>query len=407
MSRIETELRRASRAQAQPRAAQNANFRRECFLLFTLLGLATITMLLTADIAWAQLHEGEEVVTVANAYWVRLRSTPEIRPDTILTRVAGGAQLRYLGSADGWFKVELPHGSEGWLHNRYGRLDSARDLLKVSASVARIRETPQRNSPVVGRAIQGLMLEIIEREDPWYLVRLPLGEEGWVREDLVELHTVEPKVEQDEAAANTRPEPVEARPEKVEEPEDETAGTSLLEITPLPISATASSDEDGSVPSSPTLRSPKDSNKPRFLMLFVSVVAGLSAFAVILMVGAVAMRRKQRAAPPIETGKKETAPSPNKEELNKEYSDPILSWMAKTPAGPKTGVSDDIQIDQDDSEATIISVHEEEPSRIEKQPLDLGHSYESETSAEKGQRRMGKNILGRGTGYDCREIKME
>ena len=118
-------------------------------------------------------------------------------------------------------------------------------------------------------------------------------------------------------------------------------------------------------------------------MLFVSVVAGLSAFAVILMVGAVAMRRKQRAAPPIETGKKETAPSPNKEELNKEYSDPILSWMAKTPAGPKTGVSDDIQIDQDDSEATIISVHEEEPSRIEKQPLDLGHSYESETSAEK------------------------
>ena len=364
MTKIEVNSRQASRTFAIPRT-ENSSVGSYYRLLFALVGLATIAMILVTDNSWAQLQEGDEVVTVTNAYWVRLRSTPAISPDTILTRVAGGAQLKYLGTQDEWFQVELPDGAQGWLHSRYGRRDSARNLLSVSASVARIRERPEPNSPVIGRAIQGLMLEVLEKSDPWYLVRLPLGEEGWVRQDLVTMHEVKPKPQPSQQTSVKRTALQKAPELPAELSIDEATGTNLLEITPLPISATASSVEEEVTVSSPALRSPQNGNKPRFLMLFLSVIAGLSLFAVILVVGAVAIRRRQDRGSS-EVLEKDSSPPLSGEYSTTEYSDPLLGLRSKRsalPAGNRFDhrlATDDESIPLDESEALSFSAQEEE-----------------------------------------------
>lgn len=326
-----------------------------------LLILASMAFWLVTDNAWAQLQENEKVITVVNAYWVRLRSTPEIGSDTILTRVAGGAQLKYLGRQDDWFMVELPSGAEGWLHSRFGRLDTARDLLKVSATVARIRESRTLDAPVVERAIQGLMLEILDQQEDWYLVRLPLGGEGWIRNDLVTLHTVVPRSKQVETAQDQSTVTEDTDVAQAAEPPVERTGINLQEITPLPISAAA---EEVPAHSAPALRSPQNPEKPRFLMLFISIVAGLSAFAVLLIVGAVAIRRKAENSRFEELPETNTPSSPEDEKVNQIYSDPLLNWMGDKTSGPAANGHKELQSESEppgEPEVSIVSETPEDP----------------------------------------------
>jgi SH3-like domain-containing protein len=296
-----------------------------------LLILAGMALWLSTDYSWAQLQEGEQVVTVANAYWVRLRSTPDIRPDTILTRVAGGIQLRHLGRQGDWFKVELPNGSEGWLNARFGRLDTARDLLEVSASVARIRDSQALDAPVVGRDIQGIMLDILDKEEEWYLVRLPMGEEGWIRSDMVTLHAVEPLTAKAENVSDDSQTVEDNNVAEAADSQVDPTGINVLEISPLPIPAAA---EEVLANSAPALRSHQNPDKPRFLLLFISVVAGLSAFTVLLIVGAAAIRRKAESVPLQEPPETDTPSSADDEGSDKTYSDPLLKWMGERPSRP-------------------------------------------------------------------------
>jgi len=326
--------------------AQDRGQSRKRQLALALLILAALACWLSTDYAWAQLQEGEEVVTVANAYWVRLRSTPEIRPDTILTRVPGGAQLRYLGRQDDWFKVQLPDGAEGWLHARFGRLDRARDLLKVSASVARVRESRELDAPVIGRAIQGVMLEILDQFETWSLVRLPMGEEGWIRNDLVTFHAVEPAAIQTEIGSDPTTVVEKNELAETDPPPVEPSGVNVLEISPLPITAAA---EESPVNSAPVLRSHQGPEKPRFLLLFISVVAGLSAFTILLVLGAAAIRRKSENIPPQELPESDARAPAEDDNVDRTYSDPLLKWIGDKPSVP---AANGHQLHQSESEVS-------------------------------------------------------
>jgi uncharacterized protein YgiM (DUF1202 family) len=366
MSNIGKGSRRTGQARVQL-LIYNRTVRREYFCL---LGLATILMVLTSGKIFAQLQEGEKVVTVTNALWVRIRSTPDLNTNTILTRAAGGAQLRYLGIQGEWFHVELENGTSGWLHKEFGRLDSARDGLEVSVSIARIRETPASDSPVIGRAVQGLLLEILEKEEPWYRVRLPLGEEGWIRDDLVTLRAVKPS-----------PEQLSGDESNYQENEMESTGADVQEMTPLPLSAAASSGEEGSASLSPTVPGLQDRDKPQFLMIFVSVFIGLSAFAVILMVAVVAARRRTSERSP-EPDQPESLGSPHDNRSRTEYSDPLLKWMGKTPPKLPSNEVDEAppaKTESMESEARLQSrdeypqepqIEDSEPSVVSSEPSE-------------------------------------
>ena len=323
---------------------------RKTHLLKSLLIMVCLTVLIMAEPTWAKLTQGEEVVTVTNALWVRVRSTPEIVPGTVLTRVRGGTQLKYLGKQDDWFKVGFSNGSEGWLHSEFGRLDSARDSLEVTAAIARVRESRDIRSPVVARAIQGLMLEILQREENWYLVRLPLGEEGWLRSDLVTLQQVEPTdnlsgplPNEDETTASA------SGPAGQEAPVlEESEGVNPLSLTPLPLAASADSTEPSVESSAPTMAGPGGSSGPSLLTVFVSVFAGLSVFAIFLVVGALVMKRRAAEEMYLSDSQIPQEPEPEKSEADPVYSDPLLGWMDESSSAAK----DDAKASEEDWETS-------------------------------------------------------
>ena len=65
--------------------------------LLCLLGLAIVSIL-SVELSAQGLKEGEAVVTITDAFWVKVRSNPEVKPDNVITKVPGGFQLRTLGS---------------------------------------------------------------------------------------------------------------------------------------------------------------------------------------------------------------------------------------------------------------------------------------------------------------------
>jgi hypothetical protein len=184
------------------------------------------------------------------------------------------------------------------------------------------------------------MLEILEKQDSWYKVRLPLGEVGWVREDLVTLEAVQPAL----AHSARLPHESGAIDEGQLGQGDEAADANSPEMTPLLLSASASTAREESQNTSPTLTGPQGPEKPKFLMLFVAVIAGLSAFAVLLFVGAVASRRRSEGAPAATASTDSHKPG-----KDMKYSDPLLSWVRGTPTDPAPSGDD---VEQQNSAST-------------------------------------------------------
>jgi len=161
------------------------------------------SLFVSVDFALANLRYGEKVVTVVAAERVNLRALPESRPETILSQVAAGAQLRLLDRAADWFKVGLPDGQTAWLSAIYGREDVARDLVRVKVPAARIRESNGVDSPIVSKVEEGTFLHPLEVEEGWVKVRLPDDMAGWIRGDLVSVCRVSRDEASEESSTHT------------------------------------------------------------------------------------------------------------------------------------------------------------------------------------------------------------
>jgi SH3-like domain-containing protein len=152
--------------------------------------LLTLCLILSGSSLFAGLRYGEKVVTIITAQKVNLRTDPEMTPETILTQVAGGSQLRLLSKMQDWFRVSLPDGKDAWLSAVYGREDVARDLVRVKVPVARVRADRSTDSAMVTRLQEGIFLRPLEIIENWVRVKLPDDSEGWIRGDLLEVRRV-------------------------------------------------------------------------------------------------------------------------------------------------------------------------------------------------------------------------
>jgi uncharacterized protein YgiM (DUF1202 family) len=151
----------------------------ECALLLAFLLVAFLTHSRVVP------QQADQVVTLVYSFKVRVRATPQIKPDNIVASLLKGTQLPMIGEKDGWYQVKLSDGETGWVHGDYGKLESPRDQLEVIVEVARIRAGPTVASENTARAIAGQRLHLLEKVDNWYKVEIPEELEGWVREDMV------------------------------------------------------------------------------------------------------------------------------------------------------------------------------------------------------------------------------
>ena len=245
--------------------------------LLCLLGLAIVSIL-SVEISAQGLKEGDTVVTITDAFWVKVRSNPEVKPDNVITKVPGGFQLRTLGSENGWYQVQLPEGSTGWVNADYAVEDYARAQLEVVSSAARLRAEGNTASPQVAKVPELTRLHILGEQGDWYNVLAPYGERGWIREDLVVLRPVDPSgptPQTAELATDPTARATESLLAGVNMPEP----TSTLEESPLlPTEPKTDRARQAHPPQSTWV--PK---KPQALL--VSFVVGVSLFIVLTLIG--------------------------------------------------------------------------------------------------------------------------
>ncbi len=185
-----------------------------------------ILLLLAPALSRSQpVKHGDPVVEIIGADEVNVRD--DKAPDgEVIAKVQRGDRLKRLSSEEGWFKVGLPDGREGWINGRYGRADIAREVLVVTASAIKLRRNPSTGAPEVTQAMQGDELKFLSDRNNWYFVQTAAGQRAWVPKDFVAFKS---RV-QEPAASPPRSAPPQPAEEPAKKPDLYQEGLDLLKI---------------------------------------------------------------------------------------------------------------------------------------------------------------------------------
>jgi len=108
----------------------------------------------------------------------------------LISTVKKGDRFRPINEKDGWYRIYLEQGKTGWI--------SASDVKKikyppvfVKTEFANIRRLPEKNSVKIAIIKEGVKLTPMDEYKgesdnfSWLFVKLPRGDKGWIRQDLV------------------------------------------------------------------------------------------------------------------------------------------------------------------------------------------------------------------------------
>lgn len=127
---------------------------------------------------------GDQIVEIVGADEVKVRDEKDNEGE-VIAKVQRGDRLKRLAFEEGWFKVALPDGRQGWINGRYGRADVAREVLRVTASAIKLRRNPSAGAPEVTQVMQGEDLKFLSERNNWYYVQTGDGQKAWVHKDFV------------------------------------------------------------------------------------------------------------------------------------------------------------------------------------------------------------------------------
>jgi SH3-like domain-containing protein len=89
-----------------------------------------------------------------------------------------GYPVEIVVSLEGWYKVRDAAGGLAWVE---AKELSTRRMVMVKVARADIRKSPDENAPVVFRADQDVLLEVMETVDNWARVKHSDGAVGFIR----------------------------------------------------------------------------------------------------------------------------------------------------------------------------------------------------------------------------------
>ena len=122
---------------------------------------------------------------------VRVRQTPTTQ-GAILTTVNRGAQLTVIGDmVNGWYKVRLANGTEGYIHGDYVSFTAPQTERTgyCTGNTVRVRQSPATQGAILTTVNRGIRLTVIgEKTNGWYKIRLSNGTEGYIHGDYVNVN---------------------------------------------------------------------------------------------------------------------------------------------------------------------------------------------------------------------------
>ena len=117
---------------------------------------------------------------VVKAEKLNVRKGPSINDERIAS-LDRGMVVEILETSNGWNKVKLSDGEEGWVNGDY----TAKEKATVTADKLNVRKGPSIENEKIGSLTEGTVVEILEEENNWYKVQLSDGNEGWISGDYV------------------------------------------------------------------------------------------------------------------------------------------------------------------------------------------------------------------------------
>ncbi|MEG2985674.1 MAG: SH3 domain-containing protein [Peptostreptococcaceae bacterium] len=144
---------------------------------------------------------------VVKAEKLNVRTGPSTDNDKIGS-LDRGMVVEILESNNGWNKVKLSNGEEGWVSADY----TAKEKGTVTATSLNVRNGSSIENEKIGSLNNGKVIEILEEENNWYKVQLDNEKTGWVSGDYVLTET------QSKEQANTKTVKTQAPAQKVEAP---------------------------------------------------------------------------------------------------------------------------------------------------------------------------------------------
>lgn len=139
----------------------------------------------------------KEIVTPEK---LNVRKGPSVENDKIGS-LDRGMVVEILESNNGWNKVKLSDGNEGWVSGDY----TAKEKATVTATELNVRKGPSTENDKIGSLANGTVLEVLEHENDWYKVKLDDNKEGWICGDyaLTESQAMEQQAKKTEVKAAT------------------------------------------------------------------------------------------------------------------------------------------------------------------------------------------------------------
>ena len=139
----------------------------------------------------------KEIVTPEK---LNVRKGPSVENDKIGS-LDRGMVVEILESNNGWNKVKLSDGNEGWVSGDY----TAKEKATVTATELNVRKGPSIENDKIGSLANGTVVEVLEHENDWYKVKLDDNQEGWICGDyaLTESQAMEKQAKKTEVKAAT------------------------------------------------------------------------------------------------------------------------------------------------------------------------------------------------------------
>ena len=130
---------------------------------------------------------------------LNVRKGPSVENDRIGS-LDRGMVVEIVETNDGWNKVKLSNGEEGWINGDY----TDKEKGEVTATKLNVRKGPSIENDKIGSLDNKAEIEILEEQDGWYKIQLEDKDktEGWVSGDYV--LTESQSLEQAKEAANKK-----------------------------------------------------------------------------------------------------------------------------------------------------------------------------------------------------------
>lgn len=136
---------------------------------------------MTLNLPHALADNYKKVQITADSLNVRLENSTN---SDVISKLSSGQEVAVVDTKDGWYKIKLSNGKEGWISSSYASLKSNYSIGSIEGDKVNLRQGASLESSSIGTLTKGSEVKILDKSGDWYKVDVN-GQEGYIYASLV------------------------------------------------------------------------------------------------------------------------------------------------------------------------------------------------------------------------------